>query len=126
MISVETVGKIRRRHFVKGESISEIARQTRLSRNTVKRYLRNALLEARYTPRIRQAQPKLGAFLARLEELLEGDERRASRERRTAQRLFEALRLGGYAGAYDSVRRFVKRWLRDRARGSTSGVFIPL
>lgn len=42
MITVETVGKIRRRHFVKGESISRIARETRLSRNTVKRYLRNA------------------------------------------------------------------------------------
>ena len=42
MITVETVGKIRRRHLVKGESISRIARETRLSRNTVKRYLRNA------------------------------------------------------------------------------------
>ena len=40
---METVGKIRRRHFVKGESISKIARETELSRNTVKRYLRNAI-----------------------------------------------------------------------------------
>lgn len=45
MITVETVGKVRRRHFVKGESISRIARETGLSRNTVKRYLRNAVLE---------------------------------------------------------------------------------
>ena len=126
MISVETVGKIRRRHFVKGESISKIARETRLSRNTVKRYLRNAVLEPHYSARMSQPQPKLGVFVARLEALLEGDERRSSRERRTAQRLFEALRLEGYAGAYDSVRRFVKRWLRDRAKGSSAGVFIPL
>jgi hypothetical protein len=34
VITVETVGKIRRRHFVKGESISKIARETGLSRNT--------------------------------------------------------------------------------------------
>ncbi len=45
MITVETVGKVRRRHFVKGESISRVAREAGLSRNTVKRYLRNAVLE---------------------------------------------------------------------------------
>jgi transposase len=125
---VETVGKIRRRHFVKGESISKIARETGLSRNTVKRYLRNAVLEPRYSRRLQQPQPKLGEFVAQLEELLAADEKRASRERRTAQRLFEALKQTGYTGAYDSVRRFVKAWQRDRARGSasSSSVFIPL
>ncbi len=128
MISVETVGKIRRRHFVKGESISKIARETGLSRNTVKRYLRNAVLEPRYSRRLQQPQPKLGEFIPQLEELLAADEKRASRERRTAQRLFEALRQAGYTGAYDSVPRFVKAWQRDRARGagSPSSVFIPL
>ena len=128
MISVERVGKIRRRHFVKGESISRIARESGLSRNTVKRYLRNAVLEPRYSRRLQQPQPKLGKFVSLLEELLVGDEKRPSRERRTAQRLFEALRQAGYPGAYDSVRRFVKRWQRDRARGSasSSSVFIPL
>ncbi len=126
MISMETVGKIRRRHLVKGESISKIARETGLSRNTVKRYLRNAVLEPHYSPRLHQVQPKLGAFVERLAALLEGDERRPSRERRTAQRLFEALRLEGYAGAYDSVRRFVKGWLKERSRGTSQAVFIPL
>ena len=126
MISVETVGKIRRRHLVKGESISKIARETGLSRNIVKRYLRNAVLEPGYSPRLRQVQPKLGPFVARLEALLKADETRAARERRTAQRLFEALRLEGYAGAYDSVRRFVKRWVKAPARGTTAAVFIPL
>jgi transposase len=92
VISVETIGKIRRRHVVKGESISKIARETGLSRNTVKRYLRNAVLEPRYSPRLHQVQPKLGPFVARLEDLLKEDEKRVSRERRTAQRLFEAPR----------------------------------
>jgi hypothetical protein len=94
LISVETVGKIRRRHLVKGECISKIARETGLSRNTVKRYLRNAVFEPRYRPPARQVQPKLGPFVARLEELLRDDEKRAVRERRTAQRLFEALPPG--------------------------------
>jgi DNA invertase Pin-like site-specific DNA recombinase len=37
---VETIGKIRRRRLVQGESISSIARDLGLSRNTVKRPLR--------------------------------------------------------------------------------------
>lgn len=37
---METIGKIRRRKWVKGESISEIARDLNLSRNTVKKYLK--------------------------------------------------------------------------------------
>jgi transposase len=36
---METIGKLRRRHLVKGESISAIARDLNLSRNTVKKYL---------------------------------------------------------------------------------------
>ena len=37
---METIGKIRRRRLVHGESISAIARDLGLSRNTVKRALR--------------------------------------------------------------------------------------
>ena len=47
-----------------------------MSRNTVKRYLRNAVLEPRYSRRLPQPQPKLGEFIAKLEELLSGDEKR--------------------------------------------------
>lgn len=36
---MESIGKIRRRHLVNGESISDIARSLNLSRNTVKKYL---------------------------------------------------------------------------------------
>ena len=41
MLCVETIGKIRRRRLVQGESISAIARDLGLSRNTVKRALRS-------------------------------------------------------------------------------------
>lgn len=59
---------------VKGESISKIARETGLSRNTVKRYLRNAVLEPHYSARLYQMQPTLGPLVARLEPLLVEDE----------------------------------------------------
>ena len=39
VLCMETIGKIRRRKLVRGETISEIARDLNLSRNTVKKYL---------------------------------------------------------------------------------------
>ena len=60
MLCMETIVKLRRRHLVKGESISAIARDFRLSRNTVRKYLK-AETEPRYQ-REHQPIPKLGAF----------------------------------------------------------------
>ena len=41
MLIVETIGRIRREYFVQGKSIKEIARDLRLSRNTVRKVLRS-------------------------------------------------------------------------------------
>ena len=41
MLVVETIGRIRREHFVKGKSIKEIVRELRVSRNTVRKVLRS-------------------------------------------------------------------------------------
>ncbi len=86
---METIGKIRRRHKVKGESISSIARDLNLSRNTVKKYI-NAETDPVYQ-RGHQPAPKLGAIQTVLETWLDQDSQRPKRERRTAQRLFEDL-----------------------------------
>ncbi len=119
---METIGKIRRRHKVNNESISSIARDLNLSRNTVKKYLK-AEMEPTYR-RENQPAPKLGAFKETLEKWLDQDSQRPKRERRTAQRLFEDLQREGYAGVYDSVQRFVKQW-KSQDRGSQSA-FVPL
>lgn len=120
---METIGKIRRRHKVKGESISAIARDLNLSRNTVKKYL-NAEVDPVYQ-RDRQPAPKLGALQPVLETWLDQDSQRPKRERRTAQRLFEDLQREGYAGAYDSVQRYVKHWKIQRP-GASQDAFVPL
>ena len=41
MIYVEILGKIRRRYFVNGESISQIARDFRLTRKTVRKLIKS-------------------------------------------------------------------------------------
>ncbi len=41
MLVVETIARIRREHLVKGKSIKQIARELKMSRNTVRRVLRS-------------------------------------------------------------------------------------
>jgi transposase len=122
MLTVETVLKVRlaRRD---GQSLHGIAKRYRLSRNTVRKYLRSGEVEPRYERR-QTVKPKLGPYLADLEQLLADDQQRPPRERRSALLLFAELQRRGYAGAYDSVRRQVKAW--KAALRPLSEVFIPL
>jgi transposase len=122
VLCVETIGKIRRRRLVHGESISAIARDLGLARNTVKRALRfdGEAFEYRRT---RQPMPKLGPYLATLDRWLEAEEKLPARERRTAQRLYEALCLEGYTGAVDAVRRHLRDF--ERRRHPIATAFIP-
>jgi DNA invertase Pin-like site-specific DNA recombinase len=41
MLVVETIGRIRREHLVKGKPIKEIVRELKVSRNTVRKVLRS-------------------------------------------------------------------------------------
>jgi transposase len=122
VLCVETIGKIRRRRLVQGESISAIARDMGLSRNTVKRALRFEGESFEYR-RSQQPRPKLGPYLERLEAWLEAEERLPSRERRTAQRKYEALCLEGYSGGVDTVRRQMREF--ERRRHPIATAFIP-
>jgi transposase len=122
VLCVETIGKIRRRRLVQGESISAIARDLQLSRNTVKRALRFEGEAFEYR-RSRQPRPRLGPYLETLEGWLEAEEQLPARERRMAQRLYEALCLEGYTGAVDAVRRHQRQFERRRHPSATA--FIP-
>jgi len=121
---METATKIRRRHLVDGESISALAREFHLSRNTVKKYLKQA--EPPRYRRSEQPKPKLSEYHQRLEHWLEQDAKRPRRHRRTARGLFEDLQGEGYVGAYDSVQRAVKAWKEARGRSDASQAFVPL
>ncbi|MFZ1874882.1 MAG: IS21 family transposase, partial [Chania sp.] len=121
---METIGKIRRRHLINGESISAIARSLNLSRNTVKKHLSTSQ-ETGYQ-RQRQHKPQLGPFITRLEEWLEHDHRLPKNRRRSSRRLFEGLQNEGYHGAYDSVQRQVKAWKENRTTTTLTQAFVPL
>ena len=95
MVTVETIGRIRRAFWVDHKPIRQIVRELRLSRKTVRKAIRGASTEFRYERQV-QPQPRLGAFVGRLDGLLEANSKRPARERLTARRLFELLRAEGY------------------------------
>src|ERR1700730_1865032 len=124
MLIVETIGRIRREHLIKGKSIKEIARDLKISRNTVRKVLRSGETSFSYEREI-QPRPKLGRWKAELDRMLTANTSNPARERLTLIRLFEELRALGYEGGYDAVRRYARTWSREHA-GQTSAAYVPL
>ena len=114
MLVVETIGRIRREHFQKGRSIKQIARDLKISRNTVRRVLRSGETAFSYEREI-QPRPRLGAWKSEIDRLLALNVAGAARERLTLIRIFEELRALGYQGGYDAVRRYARNWARQHA-----------
>ncbi len=124
MLIVETIAKIRRYYFIKKKGIKEISRDLNISRNTVRKVIRNNNTRHDYT-REHQPVPKLGPYINTLNELLEQDWQRPAKRRLTAARLCEMIQKRGYKGGYDSVRRHVRKWRRAKGK-IPSDTFIPL
>jgi len=124
MLVVETIGRIRRERLIKGKSIKEIARDLKVSRNTVRKVLRSEETSFSYEREV-QPRPKLGRWKAELDQLLTKNAAAAPRERLTLIRIFEDLRALGYDGGYDAVRRYARVWSREHA-GQTAAAHVPL
>jgi len=121
MLFVETIGRIRREHLVKGKSIKG---DLKLSRNTIRRVLRSGETSSSYEREV-QPRPRLGRWKADLDRLLSANACTSARERLTLIRLFEELRALGYEGGYDAVRRYARTWIREHA-SQTAAAFVPL
>jgi hypothetical protein len=66
----------------------------------------------------------MGAWAGVLEAMLLEDAQLPRKEKRTAQRLHDALVRAGFGGSYPTVQRFVKAWTEEQ-RHSPGSVFIP-
>jgi transposase len=124
MLTVETIGRIRREFFVQGKTIKEIARDLRVSRNTVRKIVRTGRTEAQYE-RETQPRPKLGRWTAELETLLAANTKKPPREQLTLIRVYEELRGRGYEGGYDAVRRYARTWSVAQGQAGATA-YVPL
>ena len=127
MIDVALLSVIRRWHFREGVSVREIARRTKLSRNTIAKYLANGVVQPRY---VRRTSPsKLDAFAAQLRTWLTDNVRQGRKSRRTVKQMHASLRQLGFAGSYVRVCAFARRWREQQqelARTVGRGAFVPL
>src|ERR1700687_7045 len=124
MLIVETIGRIRRAHLWSGKSIRQIARDLKISRNTVRRILRSGETSFSYEREV-QPRPRLGRWKADLDRMLTTNAGNAARDRLTLIRWFEELRARGNEGGYDAVRRYARTWSREHA-SQTTAAFVPL
>ncbi len=119
------MGKIRGMHFRDGKSISEIARLTSLSRNTIKKWLKTPQgSQPKY--RRRDVPIKLTPFMVTLTQALEADARRAKHERRTARALHAQLTDEGYDGGYSRLTDFIRAWRDKQGKLVSTHAFVPL
>jgi transposase len=90
-----------------GASVRKIARLSGLSRQTVRRVLRQSAPKP-YGPRAPRGL-KLDPFVGRLQEML------AARPHARATVLYEAIARDGYAGHYEGVKCWVRAWRRQES-----------
>lgn len=127
MITVELLSVIRRWHLRDQMSIREIANRTGLSRNTIKKYLRNDIVTPQYQGKGRTS--KLSPFKDKLAQWLKTESHRGRKERRSVKQLYHDLVKLGYLGSYDRVVAYAKQWRQQQqllAGTVGRGAFIPL
>ena len=125
MLVMETIAKIRLDHLVRGVPIKKIARDLRVSKNTVRKVVRGDETSFSYERKI-QPMPKLGPWVEELERQLEANEKKGRKDRLSLLRIHEDLASLGYEGGYDAVRRYARAWRRRWRLLSPSQAFVPL
>ena len=124
MLKVDQYEYVRTAHRIYDKSVSEIARETGHSRNTVKKVLRGE--HQGYTTRVKQSWPVLGPYIEIIEGWLEKDKDMPPKQRHTAKRIFMRLvREHGFEGSASNVRKYV-RGAKNRLGLKQTEVFVPL
>lgn len=118
---------IRRWRLRDGMAIREIARRTGLSRNTIRKYLKQDVVEPKYPDR--HSPSKVDAFAPKLTAWLKTEANKNRKQRRNLRQLYADLVALGYTGSYDRIAAFARQWRQSQqeaARTAGRGTFIPL
>ena len=118
---MELYARVRRAVVVDKMSEREAAKQFGLARETVRKMLRYSVPPG-YRRKQPARRPKLDAWVAAIDQILEDDKAEGRKQRHTAKRIFERLRdEHQYTGGYTIVKDYVRlRKLSQRE------MFVPL
>ncbi|HKI74467.1 MAG TPA: IS21 family transposase [Pseudomonadales bacterium] len=127
MIDVDLLSVIRRWHHREQLPIREIRRRTGLSRNTIRKYLADDIVEPKYPAR--KIASKLDPYAQVLASWLTRESKRNRKRRRNLKQLHRDLVALGFDGSYDRVAAFARDWRqreRERANQASRGAYVPL
>jgi len=122
---VGMLAKIRRMHLREGLSLRAISKQTGLSRNTIRTWLRQSDSDEPKYP-VRKIKSIVDPHSDQLNQWLQADSHRAKRERRTALVLYKQIKDQGYLGGYGRICAFVRRWRIGAGMSPNTTAFVPL
>jgi transposase len=125
VIKVGTLAKVRRLFFREQVPVKEIQRRTGLSRNTIRKWLKEPeMIEPKYPAR--QMPTKLDAHAQVLSNWLSTDLHRGKRDRRTVKMMFDDLVQQGYAGGYGRVAAFARDWREEQLGRPKRAAYVPM
>jgi len=123
VLNVDQYEMIRTGYRVYGQNISEMARMTGHSRNTIKKAIRGEPWG--YSERSHQPFPVLEKYRGIIDDWLTGDKDRPKKQRHTARRVYNRLvEEHGYKGSEPTIRRYV-RFAKLALGIATPCAFIP-
>lgn len=115
---------VRTAHRFYGKNITELAKMTGHSRNTIKKAIRGEPWG--YKERKVQPSPALGPYQAIIDEWLKKDQTQPKKQRHTSRRVFNRLVAEhGFSGGESTVRRYVRQMRIDQGLDLSCQVFIP-
>ena len=120
---MDTISKIRRDYYVHGKSLRRMARERKLSRNTVRKVIRENKTKFTYQRAI-QPRRKMGDYVEQLNRLLSDNLELPRKRRLTLKQMYEALCESGFEGSYETVCHHARKWRHEHAC-SQSDAFIP-
>jgi transposase len=124
LLTMDQYEFVRTAHRNYGKNISELARMTGHPRNTVKKAIRGEPWG--YKERKQQSFPALGSYLPVITEWLKKDKEQPKKQRHTARRIYNRLRVEhGYTGGESTVRRYVRMARLELGLDPSTQAFIP-
>ena len=128
MTRVDKISEVRTLKYLKGFSIGEIVRRTKLARNTVRKILRTDQTKFTYQRPGGAPHPQTGQYRETIKTWLKEDSTKKRKQRRTATRIYALLRDDdryGYKGSYESIARCVYE-LKKELKVQKIEAYIPL